>query len=188
MKLIGLFVLVEASVIGAQSLLDAIAAYSTFSEFRDLLNKNPGIAPSFLANISSGSGQQTILVPSNEAFDNFRQTTGRSVSSLSSRDLEDTFNYHSLDGALSSAGLQKPGGLLSNTALKSPDRDNRGLESNGAKKPQAVLIASTSTSQDRKIKVRQVGRIDVKSGKGQEINLDPAPGNWSGGYFYSVDG
>lgn len=188
MKLVGLLVLVEASIIGAQSLLEAIAVLPQLSDFQELLNVNPSAAPSLLTNFSSGSDKQTVLVPSNDAFDNYRRTTGRSFSSLSSPDLDDTLNYHSLQGALSSNDIQRPDGLLSNTALRSSNRDNRGLDSNGAKKPQVVLIAPERTGNGRKIKVRKVGSVDVKSGKGQEINLDPTPGNWSGGNFYIVDG
>ncbi|MCJ1262021.1 hypothetical protein MMC22_001890 [Lobaria immixta] len=188
MKPIGLLVLVEASIIGAQSLLEAIAVFPQLSNFHDLLNANPSAAPSLLTNFSSGSNKQTILVPSNDAFDNYTRTTRRSSIALSSPDLVDQINYHSQQGALSSSDLQKPGGLLSRTALISPNRDNRGLESNGAKSPQVVLIAAETTGNTRKIKVRKVGRVDVKSGKGQEINLDPTPRNWSGGNFYIVDG
>lgn len=188
MKLIVLFLLTEASLIGAQSLLEAITSYTQFSEFRDLLNANPTAASSLLTNFSSGSDKQTILVPNNNAFDSYRRTTGRSVRSLSSRDLEDTLNYHSLQGALSSADIQKPSGLLSNTALRNPNRDNRGLDSNGAKKPQVVLISPGREANGSKIKVRDAGGVNVKSGNGQEITLDPAPGKWSGGIFYMVDG
>lgn len=190
MKLIGVFLLVEASVTGAQSLLEAIARHSQFSEFHDLLNATPraAAASGLLSNSSSGSEQQTILVPNNNAFDNYRRATGRNISSLSSPDLEDTLNYHSLQGALSSADIQNPRGLLSNTALKNPDRDNRGLDSNGAKKPQVVLITPGGAADGSRIKVRDAGGVNVKSGKGQEITLDPAPGKWSGGIFYMVDG
>lgn len=187
MKLIGLFILVESSVIGAQSFLDAIAGFSQLSDFRDLLNANPVAASSLLTNVASGD-QRTILVPNNNAFDNYRQTAGGSVSSLSSTDLEDTINYHSVQGALSSADLQKQSGLVSNTALTNPSRDNRGLESDGAKKPQVVAIVPANTANGRKIMVRKAGSVDVKSGKGQGITLDPTPGNWSGGTFYIVDG
>ena len=188
MKLIGLFLLVGASVTGAQSFLEAIASHSQFSEFRDLLNAIPSAASGLLSNFSSGLDQHTILVPNNNAFDNYRRANGRNVRSLSSPDLEDTINYHSLQGALSSADIQKPDGLLSNTALKNSNRDNRGLDSNGAKKPQVVLITPGSEANGSRIKVRDAGGVNVKSGKGQEINLDPAPGKWSGGIFYMVDG
>lgn len=187
MKLTGLFILVQSSVIGAQSFLDGIAGFSQLSDFRDLLIANPGAASTLLTNVASGD-QRTILVPSNNAFDNYRQTAGRSVSSLSSTDLEDTINYHSLQGALSSADIQKQSGLVSNTALTNPSRDNRGLESDGAKKPQVVAIVPANTANGRRIMVRQAGGIDVKSGKGQGITLNPTPGNWSGGNFYIVDG
>ncbi|MCJ1425594.1 hypothetical protein MMC29_003494 [Sticta canariensis] len=183
MKLIGLFLLVEASVTGAQSLLEATASDSQFSEFHDLL-----AASGLMSTSSSGSEQQTILVPNNDAFDNYRRATGRNFGSLSSPDLEDTLNYHSLQGALSSADIQNPRGLLSNTALKNPDRDNRGLDSNGAKKSQVVHISPEGEANGSRIKVRDAGGVNVKSGKGQEIVLDPAPGKWSGGIFYMVDG
>lgn len=174
-------------MIGAQSLYDAISDFDVFSNLRNLINANPNAASSLLANITSGE-PRTILVPNNDAFENFLRITGTSVNSLSSSDLEDTFNYHSLEGALSSNDVQKQRGLLSNTGLRTQRYDNRGLQSNGAKKPQVVLIASTGSASDRKIKVKRAVSVDVKSGRGQEITLDPAPGKWSGGNFFMVDG
>lgn len=188
MKLVSLVLLLGTSgVISAQSFVEAIAGFSQLADFRDLLNANPSAAPGLLTNIASGD-QRTILVPNNDAFDKYRRTTGGSFASLSSPDLEDTLNYHSLQGALSSADVQKPGGLLSKTALTSSKYDNRGLESNGAKRPQVVAIAPTNTANGRKIKVRKAPSVNVRSGEGQEITLDPTPGNWSGGTFYMVDG
>lgn len=189
MKLFSLVVLLGTSgVISAQSFIEAISGVSQLSDLRDLLNANPSAARSLLTNSTPGD-QRTILAPNNNAFENYRRTTGGSFASLSSPDLEDTLNYHNLQGALSSADLQNRGGLLSNTALTSSKHDNRGLESNGAKmKPQVVAIAPENTANGRKIKVRKAHNVDVRSGNGQEITLDPTPGNWSGGNFYIVDG
>lgn len=188
MKLIGLLVLGNAFFISAQSLLEAISLFPQLSDFRDLLNANPTSAPSLLTNLSSSVDKQTSLVPSNAAFENYRQTTGQSVSSLSSPDLKDTLDYHSLQGALSSSDTRNSTGLLSNTALSSPKHVNRGLESNGARKRQVVLIQHANSNDGSKIQVRTAGSVDVKSGKGREISLNFGPGNWSGGYFYIVDG
>lgn len=175
----------------AQSLSSATASIPRLSDFTALLNTNPDAPAAFLTNFSRGLNQQTILIPSNDAFDDFFQNTGRSVASLSSPDLGNILQYHSLQPALSSSDLQKPEGLVSNTALTNPTYDNRGLSSDGAKLPQVVHISSTTTASGTKIKARSacgLKSVNVKSGKGREITLEPTPGNWSGGNFYIVDG
>lgn len=190
MRLTTVFLFMGVPMISAQSLSAATAPIPRLSEFTQLLNSNPSAAANFLTNFSLGLNQQTILVPSNDAFDEFRQTTGSSVASLSSPDLGNILQYHSLQPALSSPDLQKPGGLVSDTALTNPTYDNRGLSSNGAKLPQVVHIASTNTSSGTTIKARSgtLYHVGVKSGEGKEITLEPIPGNWSGGNFYIVDG
>lgn len=76
------------------------------------------------------------------------------------------------------------------TALTNSTYANRELSSNGAKQAQVVHIASTDTTAGSKIRVRQAGSlaVDVKSGGGRTINLEPTTGHWSGDYFYVVDG
>ena len=175
----------------AQSLLNATAPYAQLSDFNDLLRGFPDVASSLLTNISSGPEKQTILVPNNDAFDRYRQQAGASVSSLSSSDVGNILNYHTLQGSLSSSDLQTPGGLVSNTALTNTTYDNREVPIGGGKLSQVVYISSSDTSEGPKIKARQLNAlssVDLKSGEGDEITLEPTPGNWSGGNFYVVDG
>ncbi|MCJ1229122.1 hypothetical protein MMC12_005787 [Toensbergia leucococca] len=192
MLTIRFLILLNFSFVSAQSLLNATAAYPQLSDFNQLLLSNPDAAAGLLTNITAASQKQTILIPNNDAFNNYRQATGSSVSSLSSPDLGNLLNYHSIQGALSSSDLQTPGGLVSNTALTNQTYDNRELLPNGAKLHQVVYIGSTDTpSGAKKIRVRQAGPLsstEVRSGEGAQVLLDPTPGNWSGGNFYIIDG
>ncbi|KAL8823493.1 MAG: hypothetical protein Q9191_005807, partial [Dirinaria sp. TL-2023a] len=185
-------VIVLVSKTLAQSLLNATAHYSQLSDFNDVLLKFPDAATSLLTNFSSGDRKQTILVPNNNAFANYRLQRGADISSLSSSDIGNILNYHTLQGSLSSSDLQTPEGLVSNTALQNETYDDREvLKNTHAKLSQVVYISSKNTSAGTKIVARQAGVLssaDVKSGEGNEITLQPTPGNWSGGTFYIVDG
>lgn len=177
----------------AQSLLNATARYSRLSDFNDLLLNFPDAAASLLTNFSSSNNRQTVLVPSNDAFDNYRERTGASIGSLSSSDVGNVLSYHTLQGALSSSDLQQPRGLISNTALVNETYDDREVLLNRqAKLSQVVFISSSNSSDGKpKIRARQIGGLfsaDVRSGEGNDVNLEPTPGNWSGGVFYIVDG
>ena len=177
----------------AQSLLNATSRYPQLSDFNDLLLNYPDAAAGLLTNISSGERKQTILIPNNAAFTGYRLRTGASISSLSSPDVGNILNYHTLQGALSSSDLQTPGGLVSNTALQNETYDDREvLKNSNAKLSQVVYISSTSTrAGTTKIVARQAAGLsstDVRSGEGNEVTLEPTPGNWSGGTFYVVDG
>ncbi|KAL9018886.1 MAG: hypothetical protein Q9185_003798 [Variospora sp. 1 TL-2023] len=175
----------------AQSLLDATAPYSQLSDFNDLLSSNPDIAASLLTNISTSSQQQTILVPSNDAFSDYRQRNGASVGSLSSSDVGNILNYHTLQGALSSSDIQQPGGLVSNTALTDPNYVDREVLTGGERLAQVVYISSTETATGVRIMARQrnvLSSTEVQSGEGNLIELEPTPANWSGGVFYVVNG
>ncbi|KAI9819492.1 MAG: hypothetical protein M1827_006940 [Pycnora praestabilis] len=191
-SIISFVVLLGASVVSAQSFLNATGAYPQLSDFRQLLQNNSQLAAGLLSATSSGP-QQTILVPSNDAFDTYIQQTGDGIGSLSSSDLQNIINYHSLQGALSSSDLQTPGGLVSNTALTDPMYANRELSSNGAKQNQVVYIqAMNTTIGASKIKIKRQLASDanetVKSGDGNTINLEPVNGKWDGGLFQIVDG
>ena len=176
----------------AQSLLNATTRYSQLSDFNDLLLNHPDAAAGLLTNFSSGNRKQTILVPSNDAFNNYRLQRGSSISSLSSSDVGNILNYHTLQGALSSSDLQTPGGLVSNTALQNQSYDDREvLKNSNAKLSQVVFISPKSTTAGTKVLARQAGGLssaDVRSGEGNQVTLQPTPGNWSGGVFYIVDG
>ena len=95
----GLLVAALTSPSIAQSLINATALDPQLSDFNDLLLAKPDAATGLLTNFSSGGEKQTILVPSNSAFDNYRLQTGSSFSSLSSSDLGNVLNYHTLQGS-----------------------------------------------------------------------------------------
>ncbi|KAL8695679.1 MAG: hypothetical protein Q9224_003241, partial [Gallowayella concinna] len=176
----------------AQSLLNATARYPQLSSFNDLLSSFPDIAGTLITNISTSEQRQTILVPSNEAFSSYRQRNGATISSLSSSDLGNILNYHTLQGALSSSDIQQPSGLISETALRDPTYARRENATDaGDSLPQVVFISSTETAAGRKIMARQISAlssVDVRSGEGNEVELEQTPGNWSGGVFYVVNG
>ncbi|KAL8660942.1 MAG: hypothetical protein Q9202_006066 [Teloschistes flavicans] len=127
---------IAIAAIHAQSLLDATAPYPQLSDFNQLLSGFPDVAASLITNVSSLLSKQTILVPSNGAFDNYRRQTNSNISSLSSSDIGNILNYHSLQGALSSSDIQQPGGLISSTALTDPLYANREVLANGGQPPQ----------------------------------------------------
>lgn len=179
-------------IVQAQSLLNATARYPQLSNFNNLLSSFPDVAASLLTNISTSEQRQTVLVPSNEAFSNYRQRNGASVSSLSSSEVGNIMNYHTLQGALTSSDIQRPGGLVSATFLTDATYARREDETeSGDSLPQVVYISSTQTAAGPRIKVRQINAlssVDVRSGKGDEVVLEQTPGNWSGGVFYVVNG
>ncbi|KAI4202408.1 MAG: hypothetical protein LQ350_002626 [Teloschistes chrysophthalmus] len=179
------------TTVHAQSLLEATAPYPQLSDFNDLLSAFPDVATNLLTNVTSILNRQTVLVPSNDAFANYRRQMGSNISSLPSSDIGDILNYHTLQGALSSPDIQQPGGLISSTALADPQYANREVLSNGGQPSQVVYLSSSDTSAGVKIKVRQVNALNsftVGSGAGSEIELEQTPGNWSGGFFYVVNG
>ncbi|KAL8714393.1 MAG: hypothetical protein Q9220_001726 [cf. Caloplaca sp. 1 TL-2023] len=191
MYLIFITIILATSGVYAQSLLNATARYPQLSDFSSLLSAFPDVAATLLTNISSSAERQTILVPSNDAFNIYRQQSGASFSSLSSSDVGNILNYHTLQGALSSSDIQRPEGLVSNSALTNSTYADRESPPEGGILSQVVFISSTDTTTGRKIKARQVNAlssVDVRSGKGNEVELEPTAGNWSGGVFYVVNG
>lgn len=97
--IVGLLVAALTSSSIAQSLLNATARDPQLSDFNDLLLAKPDAALGLLTNFSSGQQKQTILVPNNGAFNNYRLKTGSRFSSLSSSDLSNVLNYHTLQGS-----------------------------------------------------------------------------------------
>ena len=176
----------------AQSLLAATALYPQLSDFSELIKEYPRAAANLLTNFTSKDQKQTILIPSNDAFGKYRLQSGVSISSLSSSDVENILNYHTLQGSLSSSDLQRPGGLVSSTALRNQNYvDREILEESSARLSQVVYISSTGSGESSTITARQANALsstDVRSGQGNVVKLDPRPGNWSGGTFYIVDG
>ncbi|KAL8994283.1 MAG: hypothetical protein Q9169_005699 [Polycauliona sp. 2 TL-2023] len=185
-------IVVAATSVQAQSLLDATARYPQLSNFNELLSSFPDLATGLVTNITTGSTRQTILVPSNDAFDNYQRQNGASVGSLSSSDVGNILSYHTLQGSLSSTDIQQPNGLISETALRDPGYARRENATDaGDSLPQVVYISSSETAAGRKIKARQVSAlssVDVRSGEGNEVELEQTPGNWNGGVFYVVNG
>ena len=185
------FLFCQLSLVHTQSLSNATAAFPELSDFTQLLNVDPNAAAAFVTNLTLGASKQTILVPSNDAFTRYRESTGTSFNDLSSSDMSAFLNYHTLQGALSSSDLQTPGGLVTDTALTKQPYANREKANDGAVLPQVVYLAATNTTSGARIHARQagpLGSVAAKSGEGRQINVESTPGNWSGGYFYIVDG
>jgi uncharacterized surface protein with fasciclin (FAS1) repeats len=175
--------LVRAIFIGlavSQSLLDAISAYSQLSSFRNLLQVYPGLTP------PANTPQVTVLVPSDSAFNNYLQSTGKTVNSLPIDTLINIFQYHTLSSALSSAEFRRNPQVLANSRLTNETYNHR----NGTD-GQVVLISALTKGNASTITVRQStpGAVDaVTSGGGAMVNLDAIDGAWSGGLFQIVDG
>ncbi|KAI9702105.1 MAG: hypothetical protein M1836_001449 [Candelina mexicana] len=181
--------LIEATLINSQSFLNATSRYTQLSDFRQLLISNPVVAGSLLTNTTTNN-TLTILVPSKTAFDEYRKANNNTgVDSLSSAELTNVLNYHTLQGALSSSDLQKDTGLIANSALTNPMYANRELSSDGSKKPQVVYIGTNGSNliQARQLSSSGAGQY-VESGEGRTVNVDPTDGVWDGGRFHIIDG
>lgn len=199
MQTVVLLLLLQTWTSYAQSFLEAIDAYPNLSSFRQLLQTNPAFAEGLLSNTSlsalNGTGVtlQTILVPNNDAFTKYQQMNRHPLTSLSSSDLTNVIQYHSLQGALSSSDVKKPQGLISDTALTDAKYDNRELSSNGAQLPQVVFIAP-APSTGSSMPITQAGNSSsnlggyVESGLGQKVNVELVDGKFDGGMFQTVDG
>ncbi|KAI9713322.1 MAG: hypothetical protein M1812_006681 [Candelaria pacifica] len=190
MKPITIFaLLIETTLVKSQSFLSATSQYSQLSQFRQLLITNPVVAGTLLTNTTTNK-TLTILVPSNTAFDNYRKANNNTgVDSLRSADLTNVVNYHTLQGALSSSDLQKPTGLIANSALTNPMYANRELSSDGSKKPQVVYIGTNGSNliTARQLSSSGAGQY-IESGEGRTVNVDPTDGVWDGGRFHIIDG
>ncbi len=189
MKLVLVLALLsEAAVVLSQSFLNATSQYPQLSNFRQLLLINPIVAETLLTN-TTRNNTLTILVPSNTAFENFRRANNNSgVDSLRSEGLTNVVNYHTLQGALSSSDLQRPTGLIANSALTNPVYANRELSSDGSRKPQVVFIGTNGSNLiARQLTSSGAGQY-VESGEGRTVNVEPTDGTWDGGRFHIIDG
>lgn len=158
----------------SQSLLDATSVYPQLSSFRNLLEIYPGLTP------PANNPQLTVLVPSNGAFNNYLQSTGNSVDSLSLDTLSNMFQYQILGNALSSAEFNRNTQLLVRTELTNDTYDHL-----GGKDGQVVLISAVANT----AKQTTPHAVDtVLSGGGATVNMDAIDGPWSGGLFQIVDG
>ena len=178
----------------AQSLLKAISTYPQLSNFTSLFNSNPALA-SLLLSISPDA-PQTVLIPDDDAFQRFQNSTGQSIASQPQDYLQALITYHILNGNLTSQDFLHPKGITVPSGLTGPTYDNRtagsALESSGASTGnhdgQVVFIAPNTTPTS--FKARQLGSAGayVQSGLGHQVNLTAIDGVWDGGYFQIVDG
>lgn len=122
--LLGILSLTACAV--SQSLLEAISAYPELSNFTTLMNDNPGLAGALLtSNASSLSGESTILVPNNAAFNKISVLYNISMSNLTVEQLEPYLEYHLLVGRIGSQNFSDPMGLTVPTYLTGPTYNNR---------------------------------------------------------------
>ncbi|KAE9374020.1 FAS1 domain-containing protein [Stipitochalara longipes BDJ] len=184
----------SALVIRALSFVQAISAYPQLSNFTSLLNSNGGLAQPFYS--FSYSAPQTVLVPDNNAFLAFQQSTGQSFASQPYDYIQSVINYQLLNGNLKSQDFLHPAGVSVPTGLTGPTYDNRtagsALISSGASTGnhdgQVVFIAPNTTSTS--FSPRQLGSTGayVQSGLGHQVNLTAVDGVWDGGVFQIIDG
>jgi Fasciclin domain len=178
----------------AQSFLIAISAYPQLSNFTNLLMTNPGLASSLLS--FSASTPQTVLVPDDNAFLSFQQSTGQSFSNQSQDYLQAVGQYHILNGNLTSQDFLHAEGITVPTGLTGPTYNNRtagdALISSGATTGnhdgQVVFIAPNTTSTSFSARQLGSGGAYVQSGLGHQVNLTAIDGVWDGGAFQIVDG
>jgi hypothetical protein len=178
----------------ALSFVEAISAYPQLSNFTNLLQSNGGLTSSFYS--FSASAPQTVLVPDNNAFLSFQNSTGQSVASQPYNYLQAVISYQILNGNLSSQDFLHPAGITVPTGLTGPTYDNRtagsALISSGASTGnhdgQVVFIAPNTTSTT--FAPRQLGSAGayVQSGVANQVNLTSIDGVWDGGMFQIVDG
>jgi hypothetical protein len=178
----------------ALSFIEAISAYPQLSNFTSFLESNPGLASPF--NSFSPSAPQTVLVPNNDAFLSFQNSTGQSFASQPYDYIQAVISYQLLNGNLSSQDFLHPAGITVPTGLTGPTYDNRtagsALISSGASTGnpggQVVFIAPDTTSTS--FNPRQLGSTEayVQSGVANQVNLTTIDGVWDGGMFQIVDG
>jgi hypothetical protein len=178
----------------ALSFVEAISAYPQLSNFTSLLESNPGLASPF--NAISPSAPQTVLVPDNDAFLSFQNSTGQSFASEPYDYIQAVISYQLLNGNLSSQDFLHPAGITIPTGLTGPTYDNRtagsALISSGASTGnhdgQVVFIAPDTTPTS--FNPRQLGSTEayVQSGVANQVNLTTIDGVWDGGMFQIVDG
>ena len=183
-----------ALVIRALSFVQAISLYPQLSNFTSLLNSNQGLVQLFSS--FSSSAPQTVLVPDDNAFVAFQQSTGQSFASQSYDYIQNVINYQLLNGNLKSQDFSHPAGTTVPTGLTGPTFDNRtagsSLISSGASTGnhdgQVVFIAPHTTPTSFKSRQLDSSIAYVQSGLGHQINLTAVDGVWDGGLFQIVDG
>jgi uncharacterized surface protein with fasciclin (FAS1) repeats len=168
-----------ASLTRAQDLADAIQPYSQLSQFGQLLAANPKLLPRSTSN-------QTILIPTDDAFARYQAQTGTAVSALNASLLATLLQYHTLDGYFDSTALKAEKGLIAPTQLMGDTYNHRGNTSIGSNKGQVVYIATSNNT----IAVRQADLSGpmVKSGAGNEVTVNASDAAFSGGLFHPITG
>lgn len=183
-----------ALVAQAKSFVEAISAYPQLSNFTSLLNSNPSLAQPFYS--ISSSAPQTVLVPDDNAFTQYQQSTGQPFSSQPYDYILNVIKYQLLNGNLKTQDFLHPAGLTVPTGLTGPTYDNRTAGSalisssaqTGNHDGQVVFIAPNTTSTS--FSPRQLGSAGayVQSGLGHQVNLTLIDGVWDGGFFQIMDG
>ena len=162
----------------AQSLLEATISYPELSRFNELIFKHPQLAP----NVTSTP--QTILVPSNDAFNSYYLVTGQQISDLGAAVLTPLFQYQTLNASFNSSDLSLAQSLLLASELTQELYNHRGNSSNGTQGQ--VVYASTN---NKTISSRQLASGPfIKSGAGNQVILKLTDGVWAGGIFHIVEG
>ena len=126
--LVHLLILLGTSIVSAQSLAeslaDAIAAYSQLSGFTQWLGTSSIAAVVFSTNSTLGTSKQTILVPSNDAFSIDKR---QAVRAFGTSIIENVLRYQSVQGAMLPSNMQSEG--VASTAFTDPTYDNRRVDS-----------------------------------------------------------
>jgi uncharacterized surface protein with fasciclin (FAS1) repeats len=158
----------------SQSLTDAIANYSQLSTLSTLLASQPTyLALLSSTNSTNGTGPRTLLLPSNTAFANlYNSTASQNVTNGTIPNIAAQFQYHTLDGAVTSQQLNQPVGFLANSLLKQDLYNHR----NNSDVGQVVYLAGMSN-----------GTANVTSGEGDVATMVVVDGQWAGGWFQIVD-
>jgi hypothetical protein len=169
-----------ASLVGANTFLQAISVFPQLSNFTSLYLSNPNLAS--LLSASSPTLPYTVLVPNNDAFISYEKIYGHPVTALSSADLQTLISYHIMVGDLRSGNFTNPKGLTVPTLLTGQQYNNRtpglalehgfGNEAGG----QVVYIFPVVSSSP----------VRVKSGLGTNVTVMVIDGAWDNGWFQEV--
>ncbi|KAH0536743.1 hypothetical protein FGG08_006415 [Glutinoglossum americanum] len=177
----------------SQSFIDAISAFPQLSSFASFLNNNT----TYAATLLNVTRSQTILVPSNSAFTEYRNVTGHSIESLGPDTVQRILQYHTLNATLKSGdlagGAAAQRGVVVGTQLVDKRYNDRGKWGNSnIKSPgQVVYISPASAGKTRRsleLATRQgSATTTVGTGAGSSTTMNIIDGVWDGGIFQIVD-
>ncbi|KAH8881587.1 FAS1 domain-containing protein [Thozetella sp. PMI_491] len=186
-----------ASTVLGQSQADlssAISQYPELSSFASLLNSNPGIISSV---IPMATKNVTVLVPSNDAFAKYANTTGSNVTTLGASDLVLILQYHVMAANMTTQDFNADQGIVVPTLLKDQAHNNR--TAGAALKNQygddaaqgQLIFAQKASSAPSKSRVKKAivspQRAPLSGGKAQGAVMLLVDGQWSGGSFQIID-